>query len=565
RRFLTAFLPIFLSFFIYTIFGPLDMVMSNTDYMNFHYSDVIVYLVVFGITAAVAVAALVALLKGKAFDVVLVLFTSFGLMSYVNGTFLNQNLGTLNGVEPVWENYTLHTLINTAICILLFVLPFVIWFFTKAKSKKIFVALCGILTGMQLVGLFGSVVSAPPKEDEVSYLALDEQFELASEGNVVIFLLDAMSNMSVDAMLAEFPDALEPFSDFTYYTNNNTRYICTFPSTTYLLTGHEFDFEKSYHDFFKDAWTSEKAELFYKTLADNGYEFNLYDETPYIASPATLMDGKIANLRIVDKSDIVINVDKIPNLFKLSAYRYVPFIAKRFFFMDYGELYSIVTYKTGTGIQGKLELRDGYLVQLRKNGLTIDENDKNRITMQYLWGPHQPFYLLADGTFSGSPNGSTIGAQTKGYMLMVEEYIGMMKELGIYDESTIIIMSDHGDHETEGPDADVQAVFMIKRPNDKHDSIVYNNAPTSHENFMPTMVELIGGDASLFGETMFEVEENTVRERATFRWMVNKNYPDIGRKYNVMHEYRYTGGKEELRESLASSPYNIYPLIDSFY
>ncbi|MBQ9833100.1 MAG: hypothetical protein IJO48_05135, partial [Clostridia bacterium] len=529
RRFLTALLPIFLPVFIYMVFGPLDIIISNADYLEFHYSDVIWYLAAGAAAVTAALCALTALLRGKAFETVLALLTGFGLMSYVNGTFMNQNLGTLNGVEPVWENYITQTVINAVICLILLVLPLVIWFLAKKKSKKLFTAICGILVGMQFVGLLGSCISTPKKENETTYLSLEDQFELASEGNVVIFLLDALSNTAIEHMTQLYPEAMVPFSDFTYYTNNNTLYIGTFPSTTYLLTGHEYDFEKSYHDFFKDAWTSQKAELFYKTLADNGYEFNLYDETPYIANPASLMEGKISNLK-VDEVEVSINCEKLPTLWKMAAYRYMPFGLKRFFFMDTSDLHSVASYKNEAKEQGTLDLRWGYLTQLRSNGLTIDENDKNRVTMQYLWGAHEPYSVTAQGTYCGKSGGSTLGDQTKGYMLMIEEYIGMMKKLGVYDDATIIIMSDHGDHETKGPDADVQSVFMLKRPNEKHDATVCNNAPTSHENFMPTMVALTGGDASLFGETVFEVEENTVRERRTLRWLVNADYPDLGRK-----------------------------------
>lgn len=564
RRFLTALLPVFLPVFIYFIFGPLDMIMANSDYIKFHFLDVFWVLLASALVVTIFVALICALTKGKTLSSILAALTGFGLMSYINGTFLNQHLGTLNGIEPAWEEFASHSVWNYVICAIIFLAPIAISVFTKGNVKKLFVALSGILVGMQLVGLIGSMTGQEKHTEEKAYLSLEDQFELAGEGNVVIFLLDALSNKAIEEMNAAFEGALDGFADFTYYANNNTLYVGTFPSTTYLLTGYEYNFNESYRDFFKNAWNGDRAKLFYETLEDNGYEFNLYDETPYIANPASLMEGKVSNLKVA-KTEVTVNYDKMPCLLKLSAYRYMPFALKQYFFMDTSDVNECVTYSNEADTQSAIKLRWNYLTELEKVGLTVDENDKNRVTLQYLWGAHPPYSVTSQGTYCGSSGGSTLGAQTKGYLKMVETYIEKMKELGLYDSSTIIVMSDHGDLEVGDVNADVQAVFMLKKPNEKHAQIVISKAPISHENFMPTMIELTGGDASLFGETIFEVDENETRERRTYRWMVNSDYPDLKRKYNVMQEYRYTGDRDDLKEQFINGPYEIHALLDSFY
>ncbi len=564
NRFLTALLPILLPIFMYVFFGPLEMIMGNTDYLKFHFIDIIWILLIAMLVITGVVAAICAIFKGKVLSTILSVFTGFGLMSYINGNFLNKYLGTLNGIEPLWNEYAAHSNLNIAICTAILLIPVVICLISKKETKKIWVALSGILVAMQLVGMIGSMTQQEKATSEKAYLSLEDQFSLASEGNVVIFLLDALSNKAIEEMVALYPDSLSSFSDFTYYNNNNTLYVGTFPSTTYLLTGHEYDFEKSYRDFFKDAWNSEKAELFYQTLRDNGYEFNLYDETPYIANPASLMEGKISNLKI-SETVVTVNYDKVPLLFKLAAYRYMPFAFKKHFFLDTSDLNEIVTYSNEADSQSAIKLRWNYLSELRATGLKIDSEDKNRVTLQYLWGAHPPYSVTSQGTFCGQSGGTNLGEQTRGYMHMVEVYIEKMKELGVYNDSTIIVMSDHGDLEVGDINADVQAVFMMKLPNETHDETLISKAPISHENFMPTMIRLTGGEPSLFGETIFEVDENSTRERRTYRWMVNSDYPDLGRKYNVMQEYRYTGGREELKQQFISGPYEIHQLLDSFY
>lgn len=564
NRFLTALLPVLLPVFMYVLFGPLEIIMGNTDYIKFHFVDIIWILLAVTLVITVTVAAICAIFKGKILSIILSAFTGFGLMSYINGNFLNKYLGTLNGIEPLWSEYATHSNLNIAICTAIFLIPIVICLISKKDIKKLLICVSGILVAMQLVAMVTSMIQQEKATSEKAYLTLEDQFELAGEGNVVIFLLDALSNKAIEEMVQLYPDALNSFSDFTYYNNNNTLYVGTFPSTTYLLTGHEYDFKKSYRDFFRDAWTSEKAELFYQTLKDNGYEFNLYDETPYIANPATLMEGKISNLKVAE-TVVTVDYNKVPRLFKLSAYRYMPFAFKKHFFLDTSDLNEIVAYSNDADHQGAIKLRVNYLDELQKMGLTVDKEDKNRVTLQYLWGAHPPYSVTAEGEYCGKSGGSTLGAQTKGYMHMVEVYIQKMKELGIYDDSTIIVMSDHGDLEVGDVNADVQAVFMLKKPNEKHESIIISKAPISHENFMPTMIRLTGGEPEAFGETIFEVNEDDTRERRTYRWMVNSDYPDLKRKYNVMQEYRYTGGREELKQQFINGPYEIHPLLDSFY
>ena len=55
--------------------------------------------------------------------------------------------------------------------------------------------------------------------------------------------------------------------------------------------------------------------------------------------------------------------------------------------------------------------------------------------------------------------------------MVMEEYINQLKQLGVYDDATIIITADHGRA------SDSQVIFYIKEAGDEHEITPVTNAP----------------------------------------------------------------------------------------
>jgi len=210
----------------------------------------------------------------------------------------------------------------------------------------------------------------------------------------------------------------------------------------------------------------------------------------------------------------------------------------------------------------------GFYERLRTNRIST-QNNHNVYVMHHLTGSHQGGVLIDENVTQVqniAPNRQTAGA-----LRIVAEYISQMRDLGIYDNSNIIIMTDHGT--TLRPDAG----FMIKRAHDRHSTMQVSNAPISHEDLWPTLVQLMGLNTMEFtGRYVFSVAEGEIRERV-FASLVNyPNMPNANLVYNALVISRFTehvlnyinvmGGRQLSSTFQEDYPNrDIVPLFDSFY
>lgn len=105
---------------------------------------------------------------------------------------------------------------------------------------------------------------------------------------------------------------------------------------------------------------------------------------------------------------------------------------------------------------------------------------------------------------------STLEETAKGCMVILEYYFNRLKEMGVYDDATIIITADHGDFD------DSQVIFYIKRPGEEHEKSPVNQAPITHCEYLSTIVDAVGADAAEYGSTIYDIPEDVPRERTVW-------------------------------------------------
>ena len=110
----------------------------------------------------------------------------------------------------------------------------------------------------------------------------------------------------------------------------------------------------------------------------------------------------------------------------------------------------------------------------------------------------------------------------RGSFRMIEEYIGCMKELGVYDQATIIVTAYHGISDSTGMEytLDRQTVscpiMMVKYAGcDQSQPMRIDESPVAHEDIFATVEKALGvpvtGTGS--GKSLDEYTENEQRER----------------------------------------------------
>ncbi|MBR6786601.1 MAG: peptidoglycan-binding protein [Clostridia bacterium] len=352
--------------------------------------------------------------------------------------------------------------------------------------------------------------------------ALDGEklFSLSESGNVVVFVIDYFANNYMKSLLRAYPNIMDEFKDFTFYTNCDPRYIGTYPSITHMLTGAEFDPSLMVAEWFQQAWSSDKANYLYDTIHSLGYEFRYYYYSAISNGMKAEAVGKVDNL-----IDLTVEGAKSPE----PIYSYANFME-----------------------------------QLQKRGLTKDQTDKKYIQMIHLRGAHAPYTVDANGN---EKEDASRDENIAGYLKMIKTYMEEMKRLGLYDDATIIVTADHGDK-----DANMQVVYFIKEAGETHEEMAENAAPISHDDFPGTLLHVIGGDYSQYGTSIYDWSEDDKRERTCSVVGRDANVYPLGSSYsdkgigshNLWKTYTYTGDGDDLVKIQKRNKYSHVQLKQSF-
>ena len=565
NRLVYAILPVFLLAFMLFIFGPTEVFFSNSTQFPIIFKEYFWVMLIVGLLFTVIVAALMALSNDRFFNIIVSIITGFSVAGYIQVMFLNKNLDLL-GLNPEGnKSSAIANIINLVIWVVIIAIFIIIAIKKSDISKKINLGVPGFLIAIQLVALItllmqGGEDAYKRKADEW-YTSGEKQFTVSSDSNVIMIILDYFSNQYVDRMLAEYPDALDCMNDFTYYDNDECVYHGTFPSILHMITGYEVDPTLPLTEWIYNAWQDEKTNEFYDLVHDNGYEFNFYSEDSLIINGKNNIEETLyGHLSNVENSATVMKTDFLytaKTMSKISSYRFMPLVAKNLFNTSYSEVQGLavdVNYP-------KLHHNYDFYEKLVSEGLKVD-NDNKIIAVEHLEGPH----AYSTSIDCKEKDDATLEETCRGCFTLVEEYLNQLKELGVYDEATIIITSDHGSLE------EPQTIFYIKESGETHDNMQVNHAPIQHCDIIPTMVKAIGGDASEFGTPVDEYNENETKLRACWEHVDDPNYPYIKNAFedreganNVYHIYTYEGDFSALKKLLDNhEPTYSIPMVDSF-
>lgn len=559
-----TFLVCFLFTFMILIFGPSEIFFANVVEFDFVYGDFAGYLTAFAVAGAFVMTLLFAFLPDKIHGFFVSVVFGISLAGYLQVMFFNKNLDLL-GVNP--EGYQVKTsrgVGNLILWLVIIAAVTVLSFWKRTIWKKLVSYLSAFLLCIQFVALVSLLVSA--REEAYRYpegawhLSGEKQYVVSADQNVIVVVLDFFSNQYLEPMETAYPGATDFLHDFTYYSNMDCTYFGTFPSLPHMLTGREVDMAQPVNDWCREIWENEETNSFYGELKEKNFLFNVYTPSNNILcglNDVKILDGRISNVAN-DAQEIDVSYNLLfKTMAKMSCYRMFPELLKPYFYANIDEYAGIVSVKEHKINHDNHEFYEGLL----ENGLRADKS-ANYVIIQHLMGPHI-YTTDARGYYKED---STLEETAKGCMTIVEEYLNQLKQLGVYDDATIIITADHGGG------YDSQVIFYIKRPGESHETSPVTNAPVSFREFLPTIADAAGLDASAYGQTIYEFTEDEQRERTVWLRMYDADYPTVpcytGDKdgsANVYYGYTYTGDIEDLLRQTQEGPSVIGPMTDSYF
>ena len=557
KRFLIALLAVGLPAFTAGIVAPFEIVAGNLDALSYSLSDVAGYLAA-AIAAATLVCALaLSLFRGKAFRTLCVLCVTVGVCFWVQAMFLNSGMPVMNGTAiDYWGQHATMMVVSALVWLALFALAI----FALIKRPKLAQTTALVLAGALIIVQGVGVASLFGKEDTNVFVTEDGLYDVnTGRGDVIVFVLDHFDTKFFYDVRDEFPEALAELEGFTWYTDDSGMMVPTLFAVPYLLTGETPEVGQDIHEYYRTRYLDSTL---IDDLTSTGYTLGLYTsdlQEGYFTSEEVqaLFADRTVNVHELDSLSInPVNAVKI--LLRAALFRDMPWALKQpfWFYTDALNQRVLNMDTVSYDAEGNLVLGDPaqtpYIIDdvLRKTeleafGLSVT-NGIGTVKFIHLNGAHLPFTMNLAG--ERVPQDSvTQTEQAAGALAIVGEYLRMMKELGAYENATIVITADHGDWVASHELTTMVScpVMLVKQRGDMWSDLRISDKQISHANLIATLVEAVGADASAYGPTLADAPQEaarltyhitTIEDRVKEVW----EFEVVG-DANDIANWRYTG------------------------
>lgn len=525
KKLVSTYILAFVICFMLFIFEPITMYSSNIDDLWFDFSMMIFPLIKLFLLSFIGLSLIYTIfyyiinkkLKFyKIYNIIIIISFILFIATYIQGNYLAGNLPGLNGDEIIWNDYSSESLKSVAL--LIFVTSIVIMFTVKIGYEKMFKGIKYISLGifaMLSVSLLTTLLTTKTLEyHKNSYAMTTNNINNASnDKNFFIFLVDAVDSRKFSEIVdnSEYKDT---FNDFTYYPDTMSAYPFTRDSIPFILTGV---INENKDDFSTYSTKAFDKSPFLKQLGKLKYDINLYD------SDIIWNSDKIGNIsNVINIQGKVENKSFYKQELKYILFKYLPFYLKKYSkieTMDFKNcrLETQAEYFSWTDYSAYSNIKD--------NKISIKDN--KYFNYIHLEGAHRPFLISED--LEPIENG-TYDQKLIVCLKIINLFINRLKENNVYDNSVIIIMSDHG---FNFEDIDLvegrQNPILYIKGIDEHHEMYTSDKPISYFDLMDAYNDLLEDKKS--NELFTNIEYPRTRRYLWYIWT----------KEDHMVEYEQTG------------------------
>lgn len=511
---ITFILPIMLLWTVIVfIFEPNQLMLNNLDEFSIPYFEFFFIMLAEGIAlTAVYTFIGVFLLSDGQLKLFGALIFAISAAGYIQGNFLNGEMLLMDGNAQTWSSAQKAG--NLIVWIAIIAVSVFAVYNKRYKSicKKLIPIVCIYISLMQVMALGFLIINTEfPAEENEFVLTTNHMLELDKENNVVVFVLDWFDRQIMDDIENDNPEFTKSLKDFTEYTNTTSKYAYTALSVPYLLTGVEWEYGMENTQYCEYAYDNSSL---LDDIEDRNYSLGIYTGSNYV--------GSAVKQRLINYSDKTSKKLGFMKAFSVmnrtSKYKMAPFAFKHNYFYITDDIEEIVVNSGEYSINNDIIFYN----ELSKNRLSFagDSDYDGAFRFYHLKGAH-PLFTMDENFEEVKENGTQL-SQSKGSLKIVFRYIEEMKKLGVYDNATIIITADHGQNtnvmkkSTLDTDYDMTStpILFVKLPGEQHaDGPLKSKAPVSHTDFAATLINAVGADASEYGRTFAQIQENEIRKR----------------------------------------------------
>jgi hypothetical protein len=335
----------------------------------------------------------------------------------------------------------------------------------------------------------------------------DNIFEFSSEKNVLIIILDALSQNVFEDLIHKYPEINKIFKDFTLFTQAISDRPGTVHNISQILTGYDSEKivtvrQKNHKDIRVDLehYAVQKLNLFctpdtiFSKLNNNGYRSDLYTWAPanfyyhknWFSNVRNKKDNNEENIVRSTSGWVSFTLDSgIFDFLDMATLRTCPTYFKPLVYTRLGDLKDWF-YAKYTGDVGFRPLEptfdDMVFYKALQHNPVSNSNSLKSLKIFHLQGSHPPYKI--DDRIKTSKF-SNLDKQTIGSLRIIKSLFDQLKKKKCYNNSLIIVMADHGNcyslyEENFDQENFTRPIMMVKRENEVQNTLIVDHDSYVH-------------------------------------------------------------------------------------
>ncbi len=533
-----------LSSFLFVLLPFLHIYANNVTNLQLPISAFTNDLILLSLIVFVGILLFLKVLPEKFEAGVFILLAILNVVIWMQINFFIGQYGFLDGGEPEWDvNFTsgvLQLIVYLTLAALFF------RFRERVAENMGFGAAVLIFSSLIYVPQLLETASKPTHKKYT--FTKDGIYDFSSDHNVIIFVLDTMQADVVNEIFEDDPGLTEAFDGFTFFRNSLSAFPKTYASIPAILSGRPFDNSETLSTYLEAAYINESLPAF---LKKQDYDTRHWSSSAHALIAHPFVSDNVADADGAAIGGSTIGVKDKQLVVNMVLFRLAPHFLKPWIYND-GE-FRIELNEPDLTANAESEIcrltdADRRYSKSVKAFDTVFA-DEFRLCAEvksvlpvfrffHLYGAHAPLRFDKDFNFIGNQSikRNYFKGQAHGTLKVLAELLELLKQKDIYDNSTIVVVGDHGEGEypvglnleqTGLPVRSDQtaekvgenkirggiALTMVK-PAGARESMLISDAPVEVTDVMATVLDDLGYNTdNVRGMPVYSIPEDSNRIR----------------------------------------------------
>ncbi len=491
---------------IATFSVPFEIYANNLAESNFNLSDFIGMSILLSFLVFLFVFIVLFVVPKRAYIILKYMAVAFGLLLFMQGLYLNYKMDSVGG----------DNLATTAIPVWFVILDNFIWagllglaaFLGTRKDEKEYIKLAFMVLSVVLIitqvvtFVFNSInnpdayKSKNDRDNVEKSMAISTRnlTDLSETDNVIYFIIDRFDEKFAEDAYTKNKDIYKELDGFTWFQDNMGKYGHTFAGVSTMITGKTYYAQEGREEFLRRAYSESEAvsgvegniiDTPLKELHDAGYRIDLYTGSYYSyldgCLPEYVSNYEEGKFTVANKFGLAFNMTRY------ALYRCFPYPLK-----DSLSYLATSTYNSYSQFESLDETEKNYDLDNKNLYKTIENKDftkssQNVFKYIHFEGCHNANY---DEDFKKNKSKDIYGSVANS-LKIIGKYIEYLKEIGAYDNSTIIITGDHGNPKSDLNDLEepILTALFAKTKNQRGNLVINTDSYTCQDNAWPTIMK----------------------------------------------------------------------------